>query len=645
MPTLHALLVGINQYPLPQHVLRGCVPDMRHIHEYLQGYSERMGYDYRPLLLTDEQATRQALIDAFGHFSAAERDDCCLFHFSGHGARSDAPEAFRHSEPDGKLDSLVCHDSRLPGGHDLMDKELSYLIWRASQNTERPFVSIIDSCHSGDMRNAGEIAHDLALEVVGVRGLRQVGQALLPEQFEGIEHFSRSAAGELRPPLGRRVHLAAARDVEYAKEVVAGGEPRGIFTWCLLEVLNNAGPLLPYADLLQRVHLRIRNNVRDQSAQLRATFPEDRNRGFLFSPTQSERPSYLVGWDKDLARWTLNAGALHGIPEGDAGSRTLFELADDQRLIRVEKVLPTRSEVGGMDGCDPKRAYVATLKRRAVPKLQLAFAAGSAPEGTTLLRQMMESERPDLFTCCDTAEQADFLLHATGGDYFLSTRHDDRPLFQREKGHTEASARAFLRKLDHVAAWQQALRLHNPQSGIGAAEIDIHLYRLTESRAMEGMDNDVPVEAADWQSGACVFDYFPDGNLPAFQLKIRNKGVRPLWVGLLYLDAQFGIMNTLLPKAALGPGEETWAEDVVDDYAYRTIPLRIENADHDVAEEYLKVLISTEEIDTDLYNQPPLDADSGPEDTTRGPILRHQRKQPEAKDWTAKTICVRIERK
>lgn len=634
MPTLYALLVGIDTYPNPRHVLRGCVNDLQHLDRFLGDYCTHLGIDYRPSILTDTAATRQAVIDGFEHFREAA--DCCLFYFSGHGSRSAAPEAFWGLEPDHSLESIVCWDSREPGGHDLMDKELSYLIWHAGQGKDLPFITVMDCCHSGRMRILeGE-------EILGVRTLRDMGGALPAEQFWGIEHYKKTKHGQLSPPLGRRVHLAAARDTELAKEVNAGGQPRGIFTYCLIETLNNTGPLISYADLLNRVNLRIRQNVRDQSAQLDATFTDDRNLGFLFSHVDAERPAYLVAWDRVQGTWMLNAGALHGITAGDADSRTVLELADEGHHIQVENVLPDRSTVSGMDNYDAKRAYVAVIHRRATPKLALAFASDSDAGGADVLTEIIRKQASDLFRLQEHAAGSGYLIHASDSAYFLSRTHDAAPLFQRVSGYNETAAVSFLRKLKTVANWQQVLELHNPDTGIRDSEIDIQLFRMTEARKEDEMDNDVPVEPVDWKSGPAMFSYFQkDGGFlkPAFQLQLRNTGQRTLWVSLLYLGSDFSITNALIPKQALAPGEEIWASDIVDGYPYRTIPLQIDNNNLTSIEEYLKVLICTEELNTDIYNQKGLTADH---DSRRSIGFRQP---PQENDWATKTVAVQVQRK
>ena len=113
MKTLHALLFAINDYPKPDHRLRGCINDQQAIHAYLQAFCSRVGYTYRPLLRTDGEVTRQGFIQAFQHFSAAKDGDVAVLFYGGHGSRVPAPQAFWEIVPDRVLETGVCHDSRL----------------------------------------------------------------------------------------------------------------------------------------------------------------------------------------------------------------------------------------------------------------------------------------------------------------------------------------------------------------------------------------------------------------------------------------------------------------------------------------------------------------------------------------------------
>lgn len=56
---IYALLVGIDEYPDPNHCLQGCVNDIAEIEQYLNERFDKRGYQLHLLTLKDEQAKRQ----------------------------------------------------------------------------------------------------------------------------------------------------------------------------------------------------------------------------------------------------------------------------------------------------------------------------------------------------------------------------------------------------------------------------------------------------------------------------------------------------------------------------------------------------------------------------------------------------------
>ena len=147
---IYALLVGINDYAPDSGVrgLQGCVQDIRTIQAYLEDRVPLENLHLLPPLL-NEQATRQAVIDAFrNHLCQAGSDDTVLFYYAGHGSQEDAPEEFWTIEPDCLNETLVCYDSRNENGLDLADKELAALIGKVAEKNPH-IVLILDCCHSG----------------------------------------------------------------------------------------------------------------------------------------------------------------------------------------------------------------------------------------------------------------------------------------------------------------------------------------------------------------------------------------------------------------------------------------------------------------------------------------------------------------
>jgi hypothetical protein len=87
---LYALLVGINNYPLGVSPLQGCVNDVEEVNKLLNNSFQRLSPQI--VSLTNEQATRQNIIDAFRtHLCQATVNDSVLFYYSGHGSRKCTP--------------------------------------------------------------------------------------------------------------------------------------------------------------------------------------------------------------------------------------------------------------------------------------------------------------------------------------------------------------------------------------------------------------------------------------------------------------------------------------------------------------------------------------------------------------------------
>jgi hypothetical protein len=152
-PRKLALLVGINDYPANSQLkpLQGCVTDVelqRHL------LIHRFGFNPKDIhTLTNAQATRQGILDAFNEYliTQAKPEDVVVFHFSGHGSRVADPDK---DQPDGLNSTFVPVDAQLPDGfpqkggivQDITGHTL-FLLMSAVQSEN--FTVVLDSCYSG----------------------------------------------------------------------------------------------------------------------------------------------------------------------------------------------------------------------------------------------------------------------------------------------------------------------------------------------------------------------------------------------------------------------------------------------------------------------------------------------------------------
>lgn len=230
--------------------LKGCENDAAAMHAIAR---DRGFVSEGPIL--NEAATfdrvTKAIRDAAGKLGDG---DIFLFTFSGHGTRRGAEDI---EETDFKDESIVLHD------HILIDNVLRRYLWPQFGQGVR-IVMVSDSCHSGTvfmapafMALAGAPADARPARPLSPRGPKipadggdamvSTGGSLLRtiSEFAARRHFelSEDFYGELRkslpsgpaPELKASLLLLAACEEE---EKTPDGEPHGVFTQALLDVLN-----------------------------------------------------------------------------------------------------------------------------------------------------------------------------------------------------------------------------------------------------------------------------------------------------------------------------------------------------------------------------------------------------------------------
>ena len=445
---IYALLVGIDNYapasvpPIPS--LKGCVNDIKAVEAYLR---ERITQDgewklVEPTdqrwILTNEHATRQAIINGFRqHLCKANSDDVVLFYYAGHGAQEKAPEEFWELEADRLDETLVCYDSRTEGSRDLADKELAYLISQVAQ--KKPHVVIIlDCCHSGSG------TRDLSPEITVRRSPvdsreRPLSSFIFADDKTVLEQLLTSSQNREKKktgvilPKGKHVMFSACRDYELAKEYKGeDGQPRGAFSYFLLQTLQRTNGSLTYRDLARNINALVSGKVKEQSPQVEATDPIELDKPFLGGAIK-ERPLYFtLTRSQNDNSWVIDGGSLYGIPKPSGGGDTLLAIfpagSPPEQLrkldtalgeARVIQVLPQRSKVqiiSGGESLSETESYWGVVTSLPLPPLDV-YIKGEPSEnaGVELAQQALQTAalgaKPSLYVRqVDEAQDADYYL-------------------------------------------------------------------------------------------------------------------------------------------------------------------------------------------------------------------------------------------
>ncbi len=560
--TIYALLVGIDEYPSPVTPLKGCVNDIERMHTILK---ERIiGKDdaFEPLLLTNGEATRQGIIDGFrNHLGQAGKDDVALFCYSGHGSQQKSPPEFWDLEPDRRDETLVCYDSRSTGGWDLADKEISQLIAEVAKND--PHITIIlDCCHSGsgtrDALDDPEI--DMSVRRVETdERIRPVDTFIVTSEQVNTLYASgtRSAlnGGDwVDLPQGRHVLLAACRADETAKEIILGGERRGVFSYYLQDTMQRTGEALSYRDLFKNTNALVRKKVSRQAPVLEATNTSDTDQLFLGGALAPTSPYFTLSFDRDRG-WVLDGGAVHGIPvpiDTETTILALFPFDDSLAGLnslratigeaKVTEVFPAQSavQVTLPDGTVPDKdtTYKAVVVSQPLPPLTVTFEGDE--EALDLVRDALKTAStdggPSLLVTEGEMGESDYRLQATTiqkgleekAIYRIFRMADAYPLAVDTPDFNDESAAIVVERLEHIARWERIAELSNNTTDIPEDAVSIEVFLVREGSEPEPMDTTTGLR----------FEYErQDGEWKhqSFQIKLSNNGDRKFYCMLLDL--------------------------------------------------------------------------------------------------------------
>lgn len=605
---IYALLVGIDRYS-PDSViqippLKGCENDIRAIETYLKNKIVGKWNLREPRLLTNQQATREAIIEGFQNFLCqAESDDIALFYYSGHGGQEKSSEEFWHLERDHLNETLVCYDSRTPQNHDLADKELRYLLVQVAKKNPRIIV-ILDSCHSGS--GTRNIPQGVRLAPEDTRD-RPLSSFIFAEDLTFTNRLLTSSKVDKKKtgidlPKGRHILLAACRDYQYAKEYQGDdGQARGIFSYFFLKSLEQTNGSISYLDLARNIEALVKGKVQDQVPQLEASNPEDLKESFLGDAIH-ERPFYFTlshSINPNDQGWEIDGGVIQGIPQSSSANETtllaIFPVGcnpDDLRQLskalgeaKVTKVLTAKCKIEitkGQENLNQNQGYWAVVTSLPLAPLKVYIQGNLAEEtGIVLVKKALaesNSSQKSLYVKqVENATEADYSLLVDNGQYWI--RQDERPVvapIPEQPGYSEKAAQEAIQALEAIARWRNILNLKSPQSSeIKSNDVEMVIKLV----GYQGKDDEIkPVQ--DFNTSLTTaselrLEYkYEDGEWkkPVIQIQLLNHSSQKLYANVIDLAEDFSVAvpffdersSVILPvKTAEGAGIVAGFDDII----------------------------------------------------------------------------------
>jgi hypothetical protein len=246
-----ALLVGINDYPLPGNDLRGCINDIEDMRHFIAHQNKVYALE-NIRTITDNKATKKGILEQLDWLlEDITAGDQILFQYSGHGAQ----QTTHHPtiEKDG-LDEIICpYDFNDTPTTAISDKEFAQRFAKIPKDVH--FVWISDSCHAADLSRDPSVNNDAA--AIRFRNFKNV-QASLPKLQKS----------EVKAPLLQGALLSGCASHQLSADAYINNRFNGAFTHYLIKNLGLYGHNTSIQNIIQYVNQDLAENGYDQNPKI-----------------------------------------------------------------------------------------------------------------------------------------------------------------------------------------------------------------------------------------------------------------------------------------------------------------------------------------------------------------------------------------
>lgn len=604
-PKLHAVLVGINDYPTGIRSLQGCHNDVQNMQRYLAEQADY--FELNIQLLLDKQATKANIVKTFRqHFQDAAAGDTVLLYFSGHGCRENADPQLWPNEYDQRLEGLVCCkseqeedvDTHDPIGPDvlLVDKELRYLIAEFTKRyapEQVPHVLIIaDCCHSGD----GTRKSDYRLRRVERIAKQRAPQAFIFPQEWPHQRQKPDALGGTDYPEGAHVHLGACQDRQVAKETTLGEKalPQGVFTHYLLAFLRQNKGNLSYYDLQHR----LKSFIRFRHEQVPQVYipPQHQDlyyRGFLNRPIAAKAPTMAQIYHDGQQGWLLNKGALDSVsrqakvqvntPEGTLFQAIPAEVQPDLSVLQFSAQEAAQLDTQKTYPCQIEGLLWAPLN------LYLDNTRGILSESVVKALQQNLLQEVKGLNFVEAPGEGIYSLHIIQNEFRLSQNDNPYQPIVQPLGIEAQNWQKLGQYLRQIWHWNYTKNLQSeaPDRQIFQSGLPLQL-----SIQLQGKDYRFHPQALQQGEQAVLnLPFQGDAYKSRLRLYAKNRSPWTLWFCPLYLDCNFTVKPLLKNiSTSIAPQQEILIRET-------DIRLKDHFLDYNWAydESQIKVLVSTQD--------------------------------------------------
>lgn len=600
---IHTLQIAINHYHPDSGVssLSGCENDIQNMTAYLESRFSKDQINARVLI--NEKATYENIVKHLGeaHLLKAEKGDLVFIQYSGHGAREGAAPEFAKYAPEGKQETWVCYDSRLPGHYDLADKELAVLIERIS-NKGAEVILLFDCCHAGS----------------GTRSLdRQLGKSRQWDDRAEVRPLETYLEGHyinnIYMPSAKHLLLAACDKKEKAYELTT---KKGNFTSHLLSVLESQSGNISYAQLFAEAKSRMRKITDQQTPQLDTEGFFNAHTDFLGFNVTSSQQVFICNFKEN--NWVVEVGATKGLPTS-LGEKVQFGIYAGETFIgnaESQSVSTDITTITPLCELENGEIYQARLLGMASNQIPVSYQADQA--GEMVLRENLAKHRPVYFKLVE--EEEDALYHlAIEEEELKIIRWSDGLIIRTKMGCDAGGFQDIFKYLEHIAAWEKTFQLENKKA-LNRGDIEIVLVELDADgkEIRRTSDHEVMIDILE-QNG--------NRESVSFRVELSNRVDKDYYCALFYQSDEYGTFKLYNDEI---PGGSTAI----------VLESEFELTDKTQSTDIFKLIVSKKKINDALLIQEPFELGQRILKTKSIKGFKAKSKQTAHNDWfTVTMIC------
>lgn len=573
---VHALLVGIDQYPSPLPSLQAPKADAQRLEAYL---------NRQPLPALTETlggaVTKGAIVDTLVKIiDKADTGDAVIFYFSGLGQKEQSPN------PKETIPALICYDQER-----ITIDEIVYLLCRNKEKSLHPII-ILDTGTS-----------DLETKETAGAGLRPKGIASIAPRRAWEEYiFAKDIASmESWQAFMTEAGFVLIVACDYDNETAYEQGDSSLFTENLIQVLDRSQHSISYPLLQERLAQFLENQAPQrpdiQVEGERNTWQSD---NFLGQASIDFQPIYgTVGWNRRLQKWTLDIGNLFGVQVNSIVHLCQNNLEGNQ-IARISEVYPEYAVLAFGDVLpnwkENYRGYLDEFLVYEPMKLALNIASSENQAGEELL-SLLSNEFPSL-SLNAPLQDADFILSQDGEEYSIaSTPQAENRLHRLPINAPSEVSKALTPVIRKMAQWQALKSIKNldvTQDPFADSELKVELFTFKgkEKIAHPLVGKEVEIPFGGTGDGQTLSE--------KLQLQVTNLSDRSQYFTLVYLPLDFTIVTNLLapPIIPIKAGETfdniEWELSLMEMVVKENWPN---------SRFYIKVLASDQPFDLSLWQQ------------------------------------------